>query len=75
MKKEMKREDVNKGQLIIFKHPLIKDYKMKDYDYDCWIPLNSEVSVSKYHKEDYRMIGQIVEINEWKKSLSIIYNE
>lgn len=35
MKKEMKREDVNKGQLIIFKHPLIKDYKMKDYDYDC----------------------------------------
>ena len=68
METEMKREDVNKGQLVVLKFPLKNDYKMKDWDwangYDCWVPLDSEVSVSKYHKEDYRMIGKIVEINE-----------
>lgn len=73
----MKREDVNKGQLVVLKFPLKNDYKMEDWDwangYDCWVPLDSEVSVSKYHKEDYRMIGKIVEINEDKVTIEYCF--
>jgi len=73
----MKREDVNKGQLVVLKFPLKNDYKMENWDwaidYDCWVPLDSKVSVSKYHKEDYRMIGKIVEINEDKVTIEYCF--
>ncbi len=73
----MKRDDVNKGQLVVLKYPLKNDYKMNDLGwtngYDCWVTLDGEVSVSKYHREDHRMIGRIVDFNEDKVTIEYCF--
>ena len=68
MAKEVKRENAVLGDLVVVKFPLQNDYEMEDYtycrSYDSWVPLDKKVSITKYHTEDYPIIGKIVEINE-----------
>ena len=68
MSSEINKDNVILGNLVVLKFPLKNDYKIKDWDwsngYDCWVDLDKEVSISKYHRKDYPIIGKIIEINE-----------
>jgi len=68
MTKEVKKENVVLGDLIVVKFPLKNEYEMEDYtfctSYDTWVPLDIKVSISKYHTKDHPIIGKIIQINK-----------
>ncbi len=65
---QINKENVILGTLVVLKYPLKNNYKISDWDwingYDCWISTDNEVPISQYHKENYRMVGKVVEISE-----------